>query len=128
MNFGIEIQENGRGRMTWERRQNALVNVYWSVKTPKGSFFADPDFGLDLSDVKKVTPSTVDTIIQRYEQALSWMIDARKARAISVNASIPNGENNRIDVTVEIVEMDGTVMQFATFVEVGGVSGGFVFP
>lgn len=128
MNFGIEIQEDGRGRMTWERRQNALVNVYWSVKTPKGSFFADPDFGLDLSDVKKVTPSTVDTIIQRYEQALNWMIDARKARAISVDASIPNGENNRIDVTVEIVEMDGTVMQFATFVEVGGVSGGFVFP
>ncbi len=128
MNFGIEIQENGRGRMTWERRPNSLVNVYWSVKTPKGTFFADPDFGLDLSDVKKVTPSTVDTIIQRYEQALNWMIDARKARAISVDSSIPNGENNRIDVTVEIIEMDGTVMQFTTFVEVGGVSGGFVFP
>ncbi len=128
MNFGIEIDEFGQGRMTWERRQSALVNVYWSVKTPKGAFFADPDFGLDLTDIKKVTESTVDTIIQRYEQALNWMIDARKARLVTVTAFIPPNDNNRINVRVEVVEMDGTTMQFATFVEVGGVSGGFVFP
>ena len=58
MNFGIEIV-NGIGRMTWERRPSALTNVYWTLKTPKGSFFADTDFGLDLTGIDKVVPDIV---------------------------------------------------------------------
>ncbi len=128
MNFGIEIDNQGRGRMTWEEKQSNLDNVYISVKTPKGALFADPEFGLDLSGVDKITNTTVNTIIQRYEQALEWMIDARKARTITVTANIPSTDVNRINVNVAIIEMEGTEMQFTSFVEVGGVNGSYVFP
>jgi len=127
MNFGIEIGTDGLGRMTWGPRKNALVNVFWALKTPKGAFFSDPDFGLDLTGIDKIVPEIVDTAVQRYEQALDWMIDAQKARVINVTGSIP-ADNSRLDIRVKVVQNDGVTMQFSTFVEVGGVSGGFIFP
>lgn len=120
MNYDIEIDEKGRGQLTWNKKKNNLVNVYLSVKTPKGSVTTDPDFGLDISDIKKVTENTLDTIKQRFENALNWMISARKAKSIEVETSLIDNRSDGVKVKVTIVELSGVEMQFVDFVQVGG--------
>ncbi len=128
MNYDIEIDSMGRGALTWEKKSSNLVNVYLSVKTPKGFLTTDPDFGLDISDIKVVTEITLETLKQRYEQALVWVITARKATQITVVTSLIEGRSDGAKVIVSIIQANGVEMQFTDFIEVGGVSGGFIFP
>ena len=120
MNYDIEIDEKGRGRLTWNKKSSNLVNVYLSVKTPKGFLTTDPEFGLDISDIKKVTENTIDTLKQRFEKALEWMISARKARSVDVEVSLLQNRSDGVKIKVTIVELSGVKMQFVDFVQVGG--------
>lgn len=128
MNFDIEIDSQGRGELTWEKKKTNLVNIYLSVKTRKGAITSDPEFGLDISDIKVVTETTIETIKQRYENALSWMIPARKAREMTVVVTKHQQVSGAVNVTVTMIQVNGVKMQFVDFVEVGGVSGNFIFP
>ncbi len=128
MNYDIETDSKGQGRLTWNKKKSNLTNVYISLKTPKGSIISDPDFGLDISDIKVVTETTLNTLKQRFEQSLAWMIDARKARQITVETSLIDGRSDGVNVRVTIIQIDGQKMQFTEFIEVGGVSGSYIFP
>lgn len=128
MNFDIEIDSQGRGQLTWEKKKTNLANVYLSVKTRKGAITSDPEFGLDISDIKVVTETTIETIKQRYEKALEWLIPARKAREITVSVTEHQQISGAVNVTVTMIQINGVEMQFVDFVEVGGVSGNFISP
>jgi hypothetical protein len=125
MNFGLEIDENGTGKLTWEKKKSNLDNAYYSVKVPKGSMVSDPDFGLDLKGTEKAVEGILNIIKQRYEQALSWMIDARKASKITVETSFLN--KGSVKVLINIIDIEGVPMQFTDFVPVGGASNDFTF-
>lgn len=122
MNYQIEIDEKGQGYTTWETSKGILNNVFLSVKIKRGSWFKEPDYGLEIRDIKRKTESNRNLLQQRYEEALNWMYDARRASSINVEVT---DRNDGYNVVVDAIGIDGIPMQFTDFVQVGGPSDGF---
>jgi phage gp46-like protein len=84
-----------------------------------------PNFGLNISDIKKLTDDKIELIKGRYEQALSWIVDIGKARSITVYTEKQTGSIDRVNVRVLAIEADGTPVSYDTFKSVGGAEDGF---
>ena len=120
--------EAGTAQMSWDKADDITGNIYFSLNIVPGTMFNLPDFGLKLSDIKKITTANITLIHQRITNALQWLIDVGKATKIDVLVERDQTDLNRINIKVEAKQADGTELAYSEFKEVGGPSDDFVTP
>ena len=123
MDFAITINnQTGIGQMTYTEAATLMNNIYLSLKTQKGSFFADPSFGsrLYLLRREKNTDMTMRLAIDYCREALQWMIDTGKAKSVDVYAQRDRMQDiNRLKLLIEATPVSGAdPVPFETFIEV----------
>ncbi len=119
MNFSIIDGAEGTSVLSWDKPTDISGAVYLSYTIKKGALFTAPDFGLDLSDIKKVTDNNLVIIKQRLEQALNWMLITEKARAVSITVEKDNIVYGRVNITTEIIQSDSVPITIDNFIKVG---------
>lgn len=122
MDFALAIDSTGYGQMSFDAETSIRNNIYLSLMTQRGSFFVDPAFGsrLHMLARAKNTDQTAQRAIGYAQQALQWMIDTGRVRAINVLAQRdPARDRHRLYLLVEAtpVNSDEPVL-FSTFIEV----------
>jgi len=128
MDFAVSVDSNGVGMMTWEKSVNQETNVYLSLNLSQGSMFNNPEFGLKLDDIKKVTNNSIALIKERYEKALQWMLDAGKIKSLKVTVERDSIAYSRINAKIEILQNNDEPVTYTEFRTIGGPSGSFVVP
>jgi phage gp46-like protein len=120
MDFKI-YTEDAIGKMTFEKADNILNNVFLSLMVEKGSFFQNPDFGSRLHLLKRAknTEKTAALAEEYCKEALQWLIDTGRAKKIDVYSERERLQDlNRLKLLVEVTQSDGRQVRFETFVEV----------
>lgn len=125
MDYSIITGDNGIPEMSWSKPDNITTLVYTSLHIQKGKLFTMPDFGLDLSDIKKVTLNNIEKIKSRLEAALKWLLEIKKAKSLNVIVERDLSDITRINYKVEIVQADGIPVTVSYFRTVGGASDDF---
>lgn len=121
MDFSIVQGDNGRLKMSWDKPADITTNIFSSITIKKGSFFSNPDFGLDLSDIRLVTDENINEIKDRFYSALKWLIDSGKAKSVKVEAYKNNNDVTRVDFKLSIVQSkDNQTITITAFKTVGG--------
>lgn len=119
MDYALTNTVYGGAVMTWDKAPDIRTNIWISLNMKKGSLFVDPDFGLDLSDIKKITDANLLLAKQRIEDALAWMITVGKATSIAVTVERDTQDFNRMDIKVEARQPDGLLIVFQQYRPVG---------
>ena len=125
MDFAMIKGPNGEMEMSWDKPTDITNLLYFSLNIVKGSLFNNPEFGLDLSDIKKVTAEKIDLIRSRVEKALKWITDIGKASSITVQVEKNTQSVGRVDIFIKAIQSTGTPVELSTFRSVGGASDGF---
>lgn len=117
MDFKIEI-DHGLGRMTFEKDDTILNNIYLSLAVSQGSFFQNPEFGSRLHLLQRAkNTDTSSALAEDYcREALQWLLDIGKAKSIDI--STERETPDRLKVLVEATQADERKVNFETFVEV----------
>ncbi len=120
MDYAIAIAAGGlSGEMTWDPCATIANNVYLSLAVERGTFFHNPAFGLRKRDRLKNTDQTAALIRHDYQEALQWLIDVGRARAVRVSVQRqPSIDPYRLAILIEVEQADGRVLTFETFKEV----------
>lgn len=123
MDFAIEIATDGSasGKMTFDKADTIMNNVYLSLMVRRGSFFQNPEFGSRLHELsrEKNTEHTASLVREYCKEALKWLIDCGRATKVDVYTERdPSVDPYRIKFLVEVTQADGRVVSFETFVEV----------
>lgn len=119
MNFAIIQGAEGTSVMSWDRPTDISGAVYFSYNIKRGTLFTDINFGLDLSDIKKVTDNNIEIIKKRLEQALNWMLLTEKAKAVSITVEKDNLVLGRVNVLTEVIQNDSVPIIISNFITVG---------
>lgn len=125
MDFSITEGENGNPEVSWDKPDNITTAIYTSTQIPKGKLFNMPEFGLDLSDIKKVTANNINKIKSRIEKSLQWLKETRKAKSINVIVEKDSSDISRINYKVEAIQADGIPVTVSYFRTVGGADDSF---
>lgn len=89
---------------------NSIKNkILKTLGTKKGSWWADPSFGTDLSQVKKINQTTATEVENLIHESLFWMI--RDGEVEDIKVEVQNSEPNRIDyrITVQDINIEGVL-------------------
>ena len=119
MNFGIIVSNDGKGEMSWQPPTDISTNVWWSISLQKGRLFNNVGFGLDLSDIKKITGSSITMIRQRIEAALKWLLTTGRAKSIEVLVERDDKDYNRLNWKVTAVQSSGIPVIVESFKTIG---------
>lgn len=125
MDYSITQGSEGTPELSWSKPTDITTNIYTSLNITKGSLFNMPDFGLDLSDIRKVTANNINLIRTRLETALAWLLDVGKAKSITVIVEKDNRDIHRINYKVEALQADGIPVTVTNFRTVGGADDDF---
>lgn len=125
MDFSIITGDNGIAEMSWDKPEDISGNIFTSLSIPKGKLFNLPSFGLDLSDIKKVTSNNINLIKTRIQAALSWLIDIGKAKSINIIVEKDQKDITRINYSIEAIQADGIPVTVSYFRTVGGPDADF---
>jgi phage gp46-like protein len=101
------------------KRITTLANaVYLRLRTPLGSWWANPTLGSRLYELQreKDLPRVARLAVQYAQQALQPLLDDGRATAIDVTASQPG--NGRLLLVVEVTAADGARQTFEHWVRV----------
>ncbi|CAB3764085.1 phage GP46 family protein [Paraburkholderia humisilvae] len=86
--------------------------VYIRLKTPLGSWWADPTIGSRLHELEreKDTPRVRGLAIQYAEQALQPLIDDKRAQSVTVTSA--DGQTGWLILLIEVVDVSGNPQHF----------------
>lgn len=119
MHFSISENTNGVASFAWASPTTIFENVYLSLNIAQGTLFTDPNFGLNLRDIKTVSEQNIEIIHDRIIGALNWMLTTEKARAIKVLCERDNLEYNRVNCKIEVWQNDSQPIIINNFIRVG---------
>lgn len=125
MDYSINQGANGNPEVSWDKPDNITTAIYTSLLIKKGKLFNMPEFGLDLSDIKKVTANNINKIKSRIEKALQWLKETKKAKTINVIVEKDNSDISRINYKIEAIQADGIPVTVSYFRTVGGANDSF---
>jgi len=125
MDFALEQDANGLVKMSWEKSTNIFNLIWFSLNIPVKFQFNNPNFGIDLSDIKKLTDDKIALIQGRYEKALQWIVDIGKANSMNIDVEKDTNITGRVNIRVVMIQADGTPVPYDTFKAVGGPEDGF---
>ncbi len=125
MDFSITPDNDGIPQMSWTKETTVSTNVFYTFNVRRGTFFQNPTFGIDLSDIKKVTDNTVELIKERLINACSWLLGVGRAKSIDVIVEKDTTDITRINYKVDITQADGFPVTVTDFITVGGASDDF---
>ncbi len=118
MDFRIETYA-GQGAMTFSAVPDIRNNIFLSLKVRRGSFFANPSFGLRSVRPAKNTAATAGLLKEYCLEALQWLLDTGKAASVDVQVERdPDAWPDRMKVLVRADQADGSTIMFETFQEV----------
>lgn len=112
------IAKQGEADLVLEKYEGLLNNIYLSLAIKKGSWWADPEFGLRDRGRMKLTEQTERLVRDDCLEALQWLIDVGRARTIEVMTEREAGHTGRLKVLVRALKADGQFEDFQTFIEV----------
>jgi hypothetical protein len=119
MDFKMISEKNGTAKMSWDKNDNITGNIYFSLNIIPGTIFNNPDFGLLLSDILKVTVNNIALIKQRIKKSLQWILDINKAKSIDIIVERDLGNINRVNIKIEALQADGLFIEYSQFKTVG---------
>jgi len=95
-----------------------LANVYTSLMIKQGTWFRDLEFGsrLHLLARAKNTEQTAALAEEYAKEALQWLITAKKATTIDVQAM--RSGLDRLQLLVSVTKANGQTIAFEIFTEV----------
>lgn len=125
MDYSIITGDNGVPEMSWDKPENISTLLFNSVSVKKGTLISKPDFGLDLSDIKKVTTININKIKSRIETACKWLIEVGKAKSLNIIVERNPKDLTRINYKIEAIQADGIPVTVSYFQTVGGASDNF---
>jgi len=117
IDYKIEMNR-GMAEMKYENADGIFNNIYLSLHVQKGSFFAAPDFGSRLHEIKKLTEQNIALAKDYCKEACQWIIDLGRATSIDIIVERDEDVMNRMNILVTAVQANGAEMSFTTFVEV----------
>lgn len=118
MDFRIDTTA-GQGEMTFDPVTDIRNNIFLSIKVRRGSFFANPSFGLRAIRPAKNTIQTAGLLREYCREALQWLIDTGKAVSVDVQVERdPAAWPGRMKILVTAVQADLKPVTFETFQEV----------
>jgi phage gp46-like protein len=115
--WGVTLK-HGLPAMTWTGGDPLLTNVILSLEIPKGAFFADTSFGLRRRTRMKLNERTARLVKGDVEEALKWLLDNGRARAIEVVTEIDTEEHTRLKALISVTAANGRQLSYEKFVEV----------
>lgn len=104
--------------MTFNPSNSILNNIIISVAIKKGTWWHDTSFGLLNRPRLKNTAANANLIRGDYEQALQWLLDAGRAKSITVTVSRDSNDRYRLNILISAVQADGQTVTYDTFKEV----------
>ena len=117
MDFKI-VYADGKGAMTFAPADSIANNIFLSLNIRKGTFFADPEFGMRELPGKN-TPKSPELVEAYALEALQWILDTGRAKSITLSAYQDKEKYpDRILLTGEAIQADGRTVPFEQFVEV----------
>jgi phage gp46-like protein len=122
IDFAIQVVGNqGQGEMTFDECMDLGNNVYLSIMTPRGSFFQDPNVGMNQRYRRaKNTVQNMNLVAADAEAALAWLISSGRATAISVIAQIVPPESIwRLKLDVQVTQAQGQQVTYTIYTPVG---------
>jgi len=119
MNFNTVQGADGVAELSWLKPTDIFPNVFNALNVKRRSLFTAPEFGLDLSDITKVTATKIELIKSRITSALSGLLETEKARAIKIEVQKNNLVYNRVDIKIEIIQSDNQPIIIEEFITVG---------
>jgi len=120
MDYKVATDNNGLLVQTWEKSDDITTAILLTLNTKKNIIFASIGFGLDLSDIKKITVDTIPLITQRIESALQFLLDIKKAESITVLVQENTQNIGQVNAQITYVEAEGLPKTLAVFIPVGG--------
>ena len=123
MDFNVAIATDGSasGQMTFgpppANTGNLSNNVWLSLMINQGSFFQNPDFGsrLYLLRREKNTLQTASLAAEYVKEALQWLLDSGRAKALDVATEKDAQNNGRLNAVIQVTKADGTTVTFKIF-------------
>lgn len=131
MDFALEIID-GRPQMTESVTNTILNEVILSLMikaksitvdsrgfpTYPGGWWFDPLFGSNLYEITNTSPQSVNMAGEYAKKALKWILDSGLVSRIDAVARLSSTVKNCIEIDVEAVQADGTVITYTYFREV----------
>lgn len=118
MDFSITMSGEGLPEMGFDKAGDIRNNAFLSLVIQRGAWWFDPAFGSRLHEIKKAT-SDAPALAEAYaKEALKWLLDVGRAKAIEVTASLLRGVTSSLRLNIVITRADGTPVNFEHFVEV----------
>lgn len=116
IDFNINLAQ-GIPAMTFDQNDSMWNNIYLSLTVKQGSFFVAPDFGSMLYTLTRAknTARTEQKVKDYCKQALQWLLDTKRASAITI---ITQRLFGRINFEVSVTKANGVPVSFSSFVEV----------
>lgn len=118
MDFKLKI-DGIKADMTFEKADSIINNIWLSLNVERGSFFADPEFGLRKLKRAKNTEETERLAREYIKEALQWIIDIGRVKEIDVVTQRDTTRDlYRLNVWITAIQADGRKIEFETFLEV----------
>lgn len=92
-------------------RTNALLSLY----VQQGTWFADPEFGSRLHEIRKVTDDNIDLARDYCIEALQWMQDLGRVTAIEVTTERDRTDGDRINIAISMTRANDVVESLELF-------------
>jgi len=110
--------DSGKGQLTLGYGDSLLNNVYLSLNIERGSWWYDVNFGsrFHLLRREKDTSSTRRRAVEYAEEALAWLVETKRATAVSAEAMTVDG---KLALYVTVTRPVGKPVVFLKFIPVG---------
>ena len=104
--------------MTFSKTDSLANNIWLSLHIAKGSFFAQPAFGSQLHEIKKITDANLLLARSYCLDALSWLRRIGRIKNTEATVSRDSEVPNRIKIHVVVTKNDGNVADYSIFYSV----------
>jgi phage gp46-like protein len=101
--------------MLFVKNTDIRTSIYNSINIKKGSFFQNPDFGSELSTIKKLTASNLLLAKQYIDEALAWLLATGRAASIDTIVERDDKDISRLNIKITATQPDGLIVTYTQF-------------
>lgn len=107
--------ENGKPVFTYDKDTTIKSNALLLLLLKPGSWWFDPKLGNKVYTLisKPKTALMVDAVISSLNQTLKILLDKKRAKKIEIQAENDSVDQHRINTTIQITELDGSITVIA---------------
>lgn len=120
MDFKLTTQDGLTAGMSFDKAEDITNNIFLSLNIRQGAFFLLPNFGSRLHLLMRgiLNDRTLKLAQEYSREALQWLLDTGRARAVEVTAERHETDLHRVNLHVQVTQADGREISFETFFRV----------